>query len=43
MGEAIVMEYIVFRELSKKAGGGSSYVAKQGYSLEKMEKYIYIY
>lgn len=40
MGELIDMEYIVFRKLSKKAGKGSSDIAKQDYSLGKLEKYI---
>lgn len=40
MGELIDMEYIVFRKLSKKGGKGISNVAKQDYSLGKLEKYI---
>jgi len=38
MGEARDMEYIVFRKLSKKVGGGRSYTGKQDYSLGKLEK-----
>lgn len=34
------MECILFRKLSKKAGGGSSYIAEEHHSLGKLEKYV---
>lgn len=40
MGEAIDMEYIDFRKLSKQAGAGSSHSANQDYGLRKLEKCI---
>lgn len=38
--EEVDMECIFFRKLSRKAGGGSSYIAKEDHSPGKLEKYI---
>lgn len=38
--EQVDIECVLFRKLSRKAGGGSSYIATEDHSLGKLEKYV---